>query len=146
MIRKVIGIQQDRLVWNDLGGLNPTAGGQHDFGRRIINPLGQFGRGETAKHNRMDRANACAGEHRSHGLNGIGKIDQHPIARRNAMLLQQTRKLGCCHLQFGECDFGRGLCDRAFIDKRSLASMTRFHMAVDTIEAGIDLAASEPLR
>ena len=52
--------------------------------RGIVDARGEARRGEAAEHDRMDRADAHAGEHREHGLRHHRHVDQHAVAALHA--------------------------------------------------------------
>ena len=63
-----------------------TAGrGKNRLGCCIFDAHGQFVCGKTAEHNRMDCANACAGQHRNQGLCDHGHVDDHAVTCGNTL-------------------------------------------------------------
>ena len=84
MLRNLDRFVDKRFIRDDAPGLYAARGGQNGFGLRIIDPHGQFIRGKASKHNRMDRADPRAGQHRNNGFWNHRHIDDDPIAFCNA--------------------------------------------------------------
>ena len=63
-----------------------TAGRSKDrLGCRIVDAHGQFVCGKPAEHNRMDCANACAGQHRNQGFCDHGHVDDDTVTCGDAL-------------------------------------------------------------
>ena len=67
-------------------------GGDEEFGIAIGDPACQGFWAEAAKHNRMHRANARAGEHRISGLNNHRHVDGDAVALLNAHAFEDIGK------------------------------------------------------
>ena len=61
------------------------------FGLRVVDARREARRGEAAEHDRVDGADARAGEHREHRLGNHRHVDQHAIAAADAERLQHRR-------------------------------------------------------
>jgi hypothetical protein len=62
---------EERLVLHDPRALYATGGGQDDLRLGIVDPDGQFVRGEAAEDHAVDGAEAGAGQHGDHCLGDI---------------------------------------------------------------------------
>ena len=64
------GLVEQRLVGDDPVDLDAARGGEDHLGPRVGDPAGQLGRGEAAEHDRVDRADPGAGQHRRPTVSG----------------------------------------------------------------------------
>ena len=73
------GVVEHRFVLHDPGRLD-AAGRRHDHRRPgVVDPGGQFVRGESAEHHRVNRAESGAGQHRDHSLRNHRHVEHHPV-------------------------------------------------------------------
>ena len=79
---------EQRLIFDDPARLDAAARGQNDLRLGVVDAGRKLLRGETAEHHRMHRADARASEHRDDRLGNHRHIDQHPIARRDAEIIE----------------------------------------------------------
>ena len=84
------GIEQ-RFVRNDLAHTHARVGGYDHFRLRIIDARSERGGGETAKHHRVNCADAHRGEHRENRFRDHRHVDQYTIALGHAERLQHGR-------------------------------------------------------
>ena len=132
------------LVGNDLAALDP-AGCRHQQGwRRIVDPFGEFRRGEPAEHHRMDRADPRAGQHRDHRLRHHRHIQDDPIALADALGDDHACRARDLVLQLGEGEGQPRVRHRAFVDQRQILAAPRRDMAVYRIMACVHQAARKP--
>ena len=137
------GIEQ-RLVGNDAADLDAARGGEDDPRLGVVDARRQLVRGKPAEHDRMDRADAGAGQHRERRLGHHRHVDQHAVALDDAEARQhagQTRDL-VAQLAIGEMPDLPG--DRAVPDQRDPLAPTCRDMAVEGIPAGVEPAAGKP--
>ena len=74
------------LERNGLAAAHALVGGDHRAGVAIGDAAGEaFGR-EAAEHDRVDRADPRAGEHRRRRLGDHRHVDHHPVAALDAAL------------------------------------------------------------
>ena len=89
---------EHRLVLDDPGRFDSARCG-HDDGRLgVVDPHGEFIRGEPAEHHRVDGAEAGASEHRDHRLGDHRHIDDHAIALRHPQATQCSGET-CCSIK-----------------------------------------------
>jgi hypothetical protein len=86
---RLVGADLDRLIHHRLvghhaAGLEPAGGADDQLRLRILDALGQFGRGEAAEDHGMDGAEAGAGEHGDGGLGDHRHVDHHAVAAADA--------------------------------------------------------------
>ena len=101
-------------------------------------------RREPAEHDRVDRAEPRARQHREHGLRHHRQVDHDAVAALDAEPAQragETRDL-VAQLAVG-VDAGRP-GDGAVVDQRGLIAATAVDVPVDRVVAGVELAACEP--
>ena len=105
---------------------------------------------EAAEHDRVDGAEARAGEHRDHRLRHHGHVDHHPITNGDPEALQRAREDGdgIAQLAVGVARDRTG--DRTVVDERQLVgadpidAVAAVDPAVERVEAGVQHAAGEP--
>ena len=141
-----------RLLDSDVGigfqrHLAPAAqalvGGDDDFGLRVRDTAGERVGGEAAEHDRMDRADARAGEHRVGRLGDHRQVDGDAVALLDAMKVQNVGE--AVHLvgEFGVGDVAGLGGIVAFPDDRGLVGALG-QMAVDAIVGDIGHPVLEP--
>jgi hypothetical protein len=137
------GVEQ-RLILDDAAELD-AAGSRQDHSRlRVIDACRQLVRGKAAEHNRMDRADAGAGEHRKRRFRHHRHVDQHAVALRNAQARQYTGQARDLIAEFvvGEEPDLSG--DRAVPDQCDAIAPSCRDMTVECVPARIEPSASEP--
>jgi hypothetical protein len=113
-------------------------------GVRIVDARGQRPGGEATENDRVDGADACAGEHRESGFGDHRHVDQDAVALADAEVLHDRRHAHHFSFQFGEgidhflVGFGRDEDQRAVV--RPLGGVP-----IDGVVAKIGFAADEPL-
>ena len=142
--READGEIEQRLVFDDTAGLDAAARGQDDFRLGVVDARRQLLGGEAAEHHRMHRADARAGEHGDDRLGDHRHVDQHPVARRNAEILEHggERRRLVEQLAVGDGPLGRG--DGAVVVERGLIAAARLDMAVERVVAGVAAGVGEP--
>ena len=75
---------EQRLVGDDPVDLDAARGREDDLRLGVVDAGRQLVRGEPAEHDRMDRADAGAGEHRDRRLGHHRHVDQHAVALDDA--------------------------------------------------------------
>ena len=76
-------------------------GGDHHVRIAILDSASQRIRRKAAKHHRMNRADACAGQHRDGGLGDHRHIDGDPVALLRALGLHHIGKAADFLMQRG---------------------------------------------
>jgi hypothetical protein len=141
--------QGDRFVEQALVGYCLAAAhagirGDDQFRGRVVDTRGQRSGSKATEDDRVDGADACAGEHGEHRLGDHRHVDQDAVALADAQALHDRRHAHDFLLEFGERidDFlvglGRDEYQRAVI--RALGGVT-----VDRVVANVGFAADEPL-
>src|SRR4030088_3029319 len=114
-------------------------------GLRVVNAIDQRVRRESAKHNRMRRANAGAGQHGNWQLGGHAHVDGDAVSFVDAEILENIGEFlhFLPELLVGISTNFAGL---AFPNQRRFVFARRLYVAIKTVVRKIDLAADEPLR
>ena len=79
-LRQLDGLIDQRLVQHGLAHPAAAVGGHHQGGPGIVDARSKAGRGETAEHHRVHRADPRAGEDREHRLRRVRHVDDDAIA------------------------------------------------------------------
>src|SRR5690606_23878143 len=98
-----------RLVHGRLERVGRTAaeaavGGDDQLGVGVVDTALQRRCGESAEHDRVDRADARAGQHRDRQLGDHRQVDRYAVALADAQLRQRVRGLAHLPLQIGVGD------------------------------------------
>ena len=72
----------------------------HGLAERVLDPIGDRRRRESAEDHRMDRANPRAGQHRRHDLRRHPHVDRDPVALADAAATQLIRQPADLGVQF----------------------------------------------
>ena len=108
----------------------------------VVDPGRQLVRGKAAKHDRMDGADAGAGEHRHRRLGHHRHVDQHPVALADAEPGKNAGEPRHLVAQFAVGEM-RGLAgDRAVLDQRYALATPGVDMPVERVPAGVEPAAA----
>ena len=83
---------EQRLVADEVGGLDAAARRQDDLWTRIVDAHRKLARGETAEHDGMDGADARAGEHRDERLRHVRHVDDDAVALFRAKVGEDCRE------------------------------------------------------
>ena len=102
-------------------------------------------RGKPAEHHRMDGPYAGTGQHGVGGLGNHGHVDAHPVTLPDAALTQAAGQPahGRMNLAVGDLRIVSRVI--ALPDQRDLVAPA-FKVAVDAVDADIELPAGEPAR
>ena len=128
-------------------GAPPTAalvGGDEHAGAGVLDTVGQAVRGEAAKHDGMDRADAGTGQHGDGGLDHHRQVDRDPVAFFHAKGFQHVGEAAYLAVQLAIGDVPAYVGVVAFPDDRDLVA-ARGEMAVEAAGGGIQRAVAEPL-
>ena len=101
-------------------------------------------RGKAAEHDRMDRAQTRAGQHRHQRLGDHGHVDDDAVALGDALGRQPTGKTCDLLLQLGKADLGFAASDRAVIDDRRAVAVACNDVAVHGVVAGVHPRIGKP--
>jgi hypothetical protein len=117
---------------------------QHQHGRTVVDAGGKLVGGKAAEHHGMHGAQPRAGQHRHHRFGDHRHVDDDAIALADAERCDGAGKLRhvIAQLAVGETLLGAG--DGRIVDQRRLLGTATFHMAVERIVAGVELAPGEP--
>src|SRR5207245_1607023 len=85
---------EQRLVRHDAVHLDAARGGDDQRRLGVADAGRQLMRREAPEHDRMDRADARAREHRDHRFRDHGHIDDHPVGGSDALASQDPGKAG----------------------------------------------------
>ena len=133
------------LQWHHLTAPVAAICGHEDLGLLIVDAIAQRLRAEAAKDDAVDSADSGAGEHRNRQLRDERQIDGDTIAARDAERLEDVGEL---------TDLAKEVPVRqrpavarfTFPDDCGLVATRRPHVPIDTVHAGVQLAAREPFR
>ena len=92
----------------------------------------------------MDRPDACTGKHCHYRFGNHRHINDDAVAFANAQLCQHARKSGGGVAQFAVRKRFDLIADGAVVNERGLVGAAGFDVPVERVEAGVELAASEP--
>ena len=92
----------------------------------------------------MDCAEAGAGEHGHGRLGDHRHVDDDSIALGHALVRQCASEAGDLIEEFCVCDRTDGVRDRRVVDDGGLIAAAVRDMAVDRVEADVELAVGEP--
>ena len=148
MIDLVAG-ERERLVDHRLIGdgalpLDPARGGEQQARGGIIDPLGEFERGETAKHDRMDRPQPRAGEHGKDRFGDHRHVEDDAVALDHAQPRQHRGDAANLFQKLGIAELPDRIGDRAVIDQRGRVSAPGMDVAIKTIVTGVERRARKP--
>ena len=135
---------EQRLIFDDPARLDAAACGQNDLRLGVVDASRELLGGEAAEHHRMHGADTSAGQHGDDRLGDHRHVDQHPIARRDAKVVERRAERRRLVEQFaiGGRALGRG--DRAVVIERDLIAAAGLDMPVERIEAGVQARVGEP--
>ena len=145
MPRDAQRLVDQRLVGNRPAAAHAGVGGEQQRRARIVDARREARRREAAEHDRMDRPDAHAGEHREYRLGDHRHVDQHAVAAAHAPRLQHRRAAVdlLVELRVGAGPrlprLGRD------VDQRRLAAASG-QVTVDGVVAEVRPAAREPAR
>ena len=135
---------EQRLVGDDAARLEAAACREDHLRLGVVDAGGEFARGKAAEHDRMNRADARAGEHADRRLRHHRHVEDDAVALADAEIAQH----GGEHLRLGHQavigDGARYPGERRIVDDRGLLAAPGVDVAVDRVEAGIADAADEP--
>ena len=134
------------LQRHDRAAAVAAVGSDQDLCAGVVDPVAQRLGGESAKHDRVHRADAGARQHRDGDFRDHREIDRHAVAAFDAQSLQDVRELVDVGVQLAVRDAPDFAGRLAFPDQRHAAALPRAHVAVETIHRGVELASEEPLR
>ena len=135
---------EQRLVGDDPARLQAAGGGDDRDRLGALDPGGEFGGGEAAEHDGVDRAQPRAGQHGHRRLWHHRHVDHDTIPAPDAQGRERARQPRHPVEQRG---IGEGLgaaLHRAVPDQRGLRAASGGDMAVEAVGAGVQLAAREP--
>ena len=135
-----------RLVRRDPGRRDAARRAYDHLRSRIDDPGGQLVGAEPAEHDRMDGPEAGAREHRDHRLGDHRHVDDHAIAPTDAFLRQCAGEPGHLVEELPIRVAPYNARHRAVVDQRRLLAAPVAHMAIERVEAGVELPTREPRR
>ena len=137
------GVEQ-RLVRDRARALEP-AGGRHDDPRSgVVDAHGQLVRREAAEHDRVDRAQARAREHRHQRLWHHRHVEDDPVAAPDAQAPQRAREAGDLVAQLAVAVRALRARDGAVVDQRGLIAASAVGVAIERVVARVEPAVGEP--
>ena len=142
LLQRVIDIL---LELDDLPAPPSAVRGDTDLRFGVVDSIGQRLRREAAEHDRMNRADPRAREHRHRRLRHQRHVDRDAVALLDAETLE--RVTASPHF-VGEHLVGQHarIAGLALPNQRGLVAARTVEMAIEAIVRGIDRAADEPLR
>ena len=137
------GVEQ-RLVRDDPVDLD-AAGRRYDRDRLCIVDAGrQLVRGKPPEHDRMNGADAGAGEHRDCSLRHHRHVDEHPVAGLDPERLKHAGKARGAVAQVAIGKAHDLVGDRAVPDEGEPLGMPGGDMPVERVPAGVESRPGEP--
>lgn len=136
-------IVHDGLERQFLAAAHLVVGGDHGHGAHVDDAfLHRLGR-EAAEHHAVRGADARAGLHGHHALDGHGHVDQDAITLLHALGLERVGELRDALQQLAVADLG-DLAAIGLEDDGRLVLDGRAHVLVQAVGAGIEFAIGEP--
>ena len=133
-------LQRDRLA----AAVVPVAGDEH-AGLRVLDPVDDHPAGEPREDDRVDRADAGAGEHRDRQLGDHRQVDADAIALADPQVPQRVRELRHLVTQLRIGDVA-GLSFRlADPVEGDVVAVAVVDVPVEAVVARVELPAEEPL-
>ena len=132
-----------RLERNALAAANAFVGRDHDGGGAVGDATRQRIGREAAEHDRVNRADARAREHRHGGLGNHRQVDRDAIALLHAEAAQRVGELADALVQLAIGDARRLVRIVAFVDERGLVAARR-QVTVEAVVGDVELAVVEP--
>ena len=135
---------EQRLVGDHARALDTARRRKHERRPGVVDAHGELVRCEAAEHDRVDRADAGAGEHRDRRLGHHRHVDHDAVAAARAEAGEHPRRPRdlVAQLRVGEAaDAGR---DRAVVDQRQAVAVAGVDVAVEGVLARVQDAAGEP--
>ena len=114
------------------------------FGRASSIRLASSCARETAEHDRVNRADAGAGQHRDHGLRHHRHVDDDAVARLHALSREYAGEPRHLVSQFAVGEARRGSCDGRVVDESQLVAAAALDMPVERVVTGVQAPAGEP--
>ena len=121
-----------------------AVGGDHRRALGVLEAPGQGVGGEAAEHDAVRGADPRTGQHGDRQLGDHGHVDRDPVALADAQLAKGVRHLARLGQELGVGD--RPLVARLALPVvGDLVSQPVGHVAVEAVDADVQLAADEPL-
>jgi hypothetical protein len=92
VLREAAGLVDQMLVGTALPPRMPASAVTMHLRLRVVDARREARRGKAAEHDRVDGADARAGEHREHGLGHHRHVDEHAVAVTHAQALEHGRE------------------------------------------------------
>ena len=144
--RRLVEAVIDGLLEQNLFPAPPASVGRDDqLGLSVVVAVGDGVGTEAAEDDRVRRSDAGTGQHRDSQFGDHGHVERNSIARRDAQLLEDVRKLADLAVQVL-------ISQDATVARLALPNDGRFvfsprrQVPVEAVVRGVDLSADEPLR
>ena len=138
------GAVEERLVRHGAVHLDAAGRGEDELRLGVVDALGELVRREAAEDDRVDRAEARAGEHRHHRLGDHRHVDEDAVALLDAPPAERAREARHRVAQLGVGEHRHRAGDGAVVDERALLAAPAVDMEVERVVAGVQGAADEP--
>jgi len=123
---------------------DPFIRGDEQLCAAVLYALSQSARREAAEHDRVDRADTGAREHRHGQFGDHREVDRHPVAALDALLLEHVGEPAHDVMQLLVGERG-GTAVIPLPDKRRLVSPPGIEMPVEAVGRDVECAVREPL-
>ena len=132
------------LERHDLAAAIAAVGGDEQPCLRVVDAIAQRLGAEAAEDDAVDGADAGAGEHRDRQLGHERHVERDAIALLDAERLQDVGELADLAMEI-EVGQRAAIAGLAFPDERGLVAARRADVAIEAVDADVELAADEPL-
>ena len=139
------GLVGDRLEADDVAAAIAAVGRDEQPCLRVVDAIAQRLGAEAAEHDAVHGADARAREHRDRQLGHERHVDRDAVALPRAERLQDVGERGDLPMEI-EVRQRPSIAGLAFPDDRGLVAARSAHVTVEAVDAGVQLAADEPLR
>ena len=127
-----------------LAAAQALVGGDDQLAGAVGDAVGDRLRGEPAEHDRVDGADARAGQHRHRRLGNHRQVDGDAVALAHAERAQRIGQLAHARVQFAVADVLRGPGRVVVLEDQGGLVAARRQVAVQAVDAGVELAVLVP--
>ena len=121
-----------------------VVGGDDDLGTGVVDAVTQTLCGEAAEHHRVGGADAGAGLHSGHTIDGHGDVNHHAITLLHALGAQGIGHAAGFGQQLAVSDFG-DFAAIGFKNECGLVAQAFFDVAVQAVVGGVQSTVCKPL-
>jgi hypothetical protein len=137
---------EQRLIRDHAIRFDPARGRENQLRLRVVDPRRELLRREPPEHDRVNRPDPRAGEHRHDRLGDHRHVDHHAVTALDAQPHQQTGELRHRVAQLAEAEHALRLRDGAVVYERRLVAAAALGVSIERVVTGVGAATDEPAR